>query len=110
VSLVQRMLLISVSNVASQGKIPRATLQEVSEETPQYIGGAFGSSKARVACQMKLLKNNKEMFLFDLQTLGFWGLKNTRLIRAGGPPGQWTIPVLSITEMSIQEETILPSF
>ena len=36
------------------------------------IMGVFGVFKSEsIACQIKLLENNKEMFRFDLQTLGF---------------------------------------
>jgi hypothetical protein len=38
--------------------------------------GALGPSKARVSCQTSIPKQNKEMSLFDLQTVTFWQLKN----------------------------------
>jgi len=47
--------------------------------------GVFGPSKARISCQIKLLENNKEMFLFDLHTVGFWALKNARSIADNEP-------------------------
>ena len=46
------------------------TRKKVGKETPQYNGG-FGAFKSESILPIQLTKMNKEMALFDLQTLAF---------------------------------------
>ena len=67
------LLLISSYTVHLFGKLVK---RKFSEKTPQSDFGGPSNQKLNISCQIKLLKNNKEMSPFDLQTVGFWVSKN----------------------------------
>jgi hypothetical protein len=46
--------------------------EEVNEATVQYVGGGFGPPKTESILPIQPFEKNTEMFLFDLQTVGFW--------------------------------------
>lgn len=59
--------------------------QKVTGSTQRDYNEEFMNSKLRISCQTYLPENNKKMFLSDLQTVGFWSLKNERSIAAIEP-------------------------
>ena len=56
-------------------------------EPPQYNGGLLGLQKREYLAKYNSSKKIEEMALFDLQTVGFWALKNATLIADTHTPG-----------------------
>jgi len=58
----------------------RGLQEEVNEATVQYVGGALGSLKARIACQDEKSLRRGENSRYDFQIITFQDLKNARSI------------------------------
>jgi hypothetical protein len=53
-----------------------ALQKESNEATVQYVRDSFGPLKSENILPIQPFEKNTEMSLFDLQTVGFWSLKN----------------------------------